>query len=124
MQRETFFLPYDRNLVDRARELRKNMTAMEQKLWQKYLRSCSVRVLRQRPIDRFIVDFYIPKCKLVIEVDGASHFTSEGKAYDLERTEILENYGLKVIRFTNEEVQYTFEGVCFQIDQEIQQEIC
>ncbi len=120
MQHDTFFLPYNRNLVSRARELRKNMTPMEQKLWHKYLRGCSVKVLRQRPIDNFIVDFYIPKCKLVIEVDGDSHFMPEGLVRDAERTAILEDYGLTIIRFTNEEIRDTFEGVCHQITKEIQ----
>ena len=116
MKHDTFFLPYNRNLVNRARELRKNMTPMEQKLWHKYLRGCSVKVLRQRPINNFIVDFYVPKSKLVIEIDGDSHFTPEGQTRDSERTAILESYGLKVIRFTNNEVQNTFEDVCNQID--------
>jgi len=92
---------------------------MEQKLWQKYLRRCSVRVLRQRPIDNFIVDFYIPKCKLVIEVDGNSHFTAEGSARDAERTLVLEGLGLQVIRFNNAEVENSFEGVCGKIEEEI-----
>ncbi|HBR74940.1 MAG TPA: endonuclease, partial [Cyanobacteria bacterium UBA11159] len=55
-------------------------------------------------IDHFIVDFYCPSLKLVIEVDGESHFTDEEKAWDRERTERLEGYGLTIIRFTNEQV--------------------
>ncbi|MGA1411295.1 MAG: endonuclease domain-containing protein, partial [Prochlorotrichaceae cyanobacterium] len=50
--------------------------------------------------------------KLVIEVDGDSHFSDEGKAYDEERTQQLEGYGLKVVRFTNREVLQEFESVC------------
>ena len=70
---------------------------------------------RQKPINNFIVDFYFPKLKLVIEVDGDSHFTDSGLVYDEERTRVLEGYGLRVIRFTNDEVVQNFEGVCEQI---------
>ncbi|NJO98471.1 MAG: endonuclease domain-containing protein [Pleurocapsa sp. CRU_1_2] len=114
-----FYLPYNSDLVEKAKELRKNMTAAEKKLWHGYLRSFKFRVLRQRPIAFFIVDFYCAALKLVIEVDGDSHFTDEGKIYDVKRTEILEGYGLKVIRFTNEEVLHNFEAVCDRLDQEI-----
>lgn len=107
-----FYLPYDANLITRAKELRKNMTVAEKKLWHGYLRNFKFRVLRQRPIANFIVDFYCAALKLVIEVDGDSHFTEEGCAYDAERTSILEGYGLKVIRFTNYEVLHCFESVC------------
>ena len=65
-----FHLPYNRNLVTRAKELRKNITLAEKKLWYGYLRKFPLRVLRQKPIDNFIVDFYCAKLKLVIEIDG------------------------------------------------------
>jgi very-short-patch-repair endonuclease len=99
-----FHLPYNSALIDRARELRKNMTAAEKKLWYGYLRTFKFKVFRQRPIDHFIVDFYCPSLKLVIEIDGDSHFTDEGKEYDQERTQRLEGYGLTVLRFTNQQV--------------------
>lgn len=102
--------------MERAKELRKNMTPAEKKLWQNYLRRFQFRVLRQRPIDNFIVDFYCAKLRLVIEIDGESHFTDEGKDYDAERTSILEGYGLRVIRFTNAQVLKNLEGVCRQIE--------
>jgi very-short-patch-repair endonuclease len=96
-----FHLPYNRNLITKAKKLRKNMTSAEKKLWYEYLRTFPLRVLRQKPIDHFIVDFYCAKLKLVIEVDGDSHFTDDGIQSDRRRTEILEGYGLTVIRFTN-----------------------
>jgi very-short-patch-repair endonuclease len=111
-----FHLPYNCSLVAKAKELRKNMTLAEKKLWFGYLRTFKFRVLRQRPIDNFIVDFYCHTLKLVIEIDGESHFTTSGRMADLERTKILEGYGLKVIRFTNEEVLHSFEGVCSKIE--------
>jgi very-short-patch-repair endonuclease len=107
-----FYLPYNTELVARAKKLRKNMTIAEKKLWYSYLKSFKFKVLRQRPIDHFIVDFYCPTLKLVIEIDGDSHFTDEGKDYDQERTQILEGYGLKVIRFTNQQVLQEFKTVC------------
>jgi very-short-patch-repair endonuclease len=58
-----FHLPYDPALIEHARALRKNPTPAEKKLWYGYLRTCPYRVLRQRPIDRFIVDFYCTKMK-------------------------------------------------------------
>jgi very-short-patch-repair endonuclease len=114
-----FHLPYNPNLLDRAKELRKNLTPAESKLWHGYLRNFKYRVLRQRPIDHFIVDFYCHSLKLVIEIDGDSHFTETAQAADLERTQILESYGIKVIRFTNQEVLQDFERVCLKIESEI-----
>jgi len=104
-------LPYNSKLVDRAKELRKNLTEAEKKLWHGFLKTFEHRVLRQRPIDHFIVDFYCPALKLVIEIDGDSHFTEEGKEYDSERTQILEGYGLHVMRFTNNEVLDNLESI-------------
>lgn len=110
-----FHLPYNRELVPRAKELRKSMTLAEKKIWYGYLRNFKFRVLRQRPIDYFIVDFYCPGLKLVIEIDGDSHFTDEGQSYDEERTQKLESYGLSVVRFTNQQVLEEFQGVCEQL---------
>nr|WP_217523364.1 DUF559 domain-containing protein [Pleurocapsa sp. PCC 7327] len=87
-----FYLPYNRNLVERAKQLRKNMTAAEKKLWYGYLRTFKFRVLRQRPISHFIVDFYCPSLKLVIEIDGENHCTNDAQEYDVARTQKLEEY--------------------------------
>ena len=114
-----FHLPYNRQLVETAKELRKNMTPAEKRLWSGYLRTFKFRILRQKPINNFIVDFFCAQLKLVIEVDGESHFTDEGKDYDWERTQILEGYGLKVLRFTNDEVLQDWEGVCRRIEESI-----
>ncbi len=111
-----FHLPYNPALIARAKELRKHMTSAEKKLWYSYLRQFRFKVLRQRPIDHFIVDFYCPSLKLVIEIDGNSHFTDEGQAYDQERTAQLEGYGLSVIRFTNQQVLQEFRSVCEQLN--------
>ena len=104
-------LPYEEGLVSRARELRKNMTPAEKKLWYQYLCRFPLRVWRQRPIDRYVVDFYCPKLKLVIEVDGDSHFQENAPEQDAMRTATLESYGLRVVRFTNADVLENLEGV-------------
>lgn len=111
-----FHLPYDSKLVERAKDLRKNMTVAEKKLWNDYLKTFPFRVLRQRPIDRFIVDFYCSTLRLVIEVDGDIHFIDNAPVYDQERTHILEGYGLTVLRFTNQQVLQEFQAVCLQIE--------
>ena len=111
------YLPYNKNLVPRAKELRKNMTLAEKKLWYDYLRDFKYRVHRQRPIDNFIVDFYCPQLKLVIEIDGDSHYTENAQEYDRQRTEILQGYGLKVIRFNNHDVLDNLAGVVTIIEE-------
>lgn len=112
-------MPYNPNLKEKARELRKNMTFSEKKLWNEFLKKLEVPVLRQRPILDFIVDFYIASSKLIIEIDGESHFTEDGKEYDQDRTEKLESLGLTVIRFTNREAIENFDGVCKRILEKI-----
>ncbi len=112
-----FHLPYNPQLVPRAKQFRQNPTPAEHKLWQSYLKQFPFRVLRQRPIAHFIVDFYCAALKLVIEVDGESHNTEEGEMYDEERTKILEGYGLAVVRFMNTQVMNQFEEVCGQIQE-------
>ena len=64
---------------------------------------------------RFIVDFYCPKQKLVIELDGSQHFETDAMAYDRERTQYLEGLGCRVVRFTNAQVDNQFSSVCQQI---------
>lgn len=114
-----FHLPYDSQLVSRAKYLRQHPTPTEKKLWQEYLRTFKFWLLRQRPIHYFIVDFYCAALKLVIEIDGEHHFSAAGQVYDCERTRVLEGYGLRVIRFTNDEVMNDFEAVCRQIEEMI-----
>ena len=113
------YFPYNPELVDRAKTLRKNMTTAERKLWFEYLRQFPLKVYRQRPIDHYIVDFFCPKLKLVIEVDGDTHFTDDAEEYDRIRSETLEGYGLTIIRFTNNEMFHNFSAVCATIEENI-----
>ena len=115
----TSHLPYNPKLIDKARELRKNMTKAEKKLWFGFLRNHRYHFYRQRPIDNYIVDFYCAPVGLIIEVDGDIHDREDVKEYDKERSDLLETYNLDVIRFKNEEIFRNFKKVCEAIDEKI-----
>ena len=102
--------------IENARRLRREMTKEERKLWYEFLRTYPVRFMRQRPIGRFIVDFYCAQAKLVIEVDGSQHYEPDGIAYDAERSEVLAARGIDVLRIPNNAVRENFRAVCEQID--------
>ena len=99
--------------------MRKNMTPQEKHLWYDFLSKHNIKFVKQRPIGRFVADFYCSKAKLVIEIDGSQHYTDEGKNYDEFRTEIINKYGVKVVRFSNYDIDNNFEGVCAEIEREI-----
>ena len=84
--------------------MRNEMTAAEKKLWYGYLEQDRNRWLRQKPIGDYIIDFYCPKLKLVIEVDGTTHLENKDKVYDKKRTEELEKLGIKILRFWNNDI--------------------
>lgn len=107
---------YNGDLIPRARELRREMTRHERRLWYDFLRLYPVKIYRQRPISGFIADFYCASARLVIELDGSQHFTPEGLAYDAGRTEVFDSLGVEVIRFTNRQIDREFSAVCAQID--------
>ena len=114
---------HNKKLVPLARILRKNMTKEERRLWYESLRLSSVRFYRQKVFGQYILDFYCPKARLVVEVDGGQHTEPEAKAYDAERTAFLESYGLQVLRFSNYEVNCHFAEVCECIGNIVQQAI-
>ena len=109
-------LNYNKKNIVLAQNLRKNATKQEKHLWYDFLSSYKPRFQRQKAIDDFIADFYCHEAKLIIEIDGSQHFTDNGFAKDKRRTEILEGYDLKVLRFTNSEIDKEFYWVCEQID--------
>ena len=114
---------HNKKLVNNAKFLRKNMTKEERKLWYDFLRSYTIRFLRQKIIGNYIVDFYCPKANLVIELDGSEHYTDKGIVYDEERTEYLKNFGLQVIRIPNNYLKENFQGVCEYIDSLVKQSL-
>ena len=107
---------YNKDLVRFARNLRNNMTLEEKKLWFKFLRGYGVPFSRQKILGKYIADFYCDRAKLVIELDGPTHFTEKGELHDEERTEYLKRFGIKVLRISNLSVLYYFDDVCWLID--------
>lgn len=101
-----FMRPYARYLKPYARRLRGTMTDAEQRLWFHVRRNQinGIQFYRQMPLGRYIVDFYAPAAKLIVEVDGGQHFTAEGRADDARRDTALAQMGLRVLRFDDREV--------------------
>ena len=118
-------MDYIRNiqLTERAQKLRKHATEQENHLWYAFLRDYPVQFRRQVTMNRFIVDFYCAKAKLILEVDGSQHYTEDGEAYDSERTARLESFGYIVLRITNDDVNQRFRNVCEMIDKEVKERI-
>ena len=112
-------LEYNKNLIPRAKELRKNATPQENELWYKVLRTYPFRFQRQKTIGQFIVDFYCHEVKLALELDGSQHFTPEGHTYDEARTAAIETFGVTVLRFTKQDIDSQFRAVCTQIDKAV-----
>ena len=107
--------------LNMARALRREMTPHERKLWYLFLRKYPVKIYKQRIIGKYIVDFYCASARLVIEIDGSQHYEDFGMVSDLGRTEVLESYGLKVVRYSNREIDREFSAVCEDIDRLIRQ---
>jgi len=116
------FIPYDKNLVSRARELRKETTEAERLFWDKILKNkklTGLKFTRQKPINHFIVDFYCASLGLAIEIDGEIHVFQ--KARDRERDSILQQkFGLRIIRYTNEKVLSDVRKVAKDLIRKIQ----
>ena len=119
-------LPINRELKAFAVKMRKNQTDEENKVWYQILKGRVPKFHRQRIIGNYIVDFYCPKLKLIIEIDGYQHFYEENREDDNKRTEYLEKLGYRVLRFENtevnkdiEEVRYIINNVCEEKMKEI-----
>ena len=104
------------SLKSKRKGLRSNLTPAEARLW-KYINGNQLgkKFRRQHSIGYYIVDFYCPQSKLVIELDGSPHDTEQGYEKDKERSNYLEGAGAKVIRFQNQEVIKNLEGVLEEI---------
>ena len=111
-------LRYNKSLKECSISLRVNMTEAERLLWEK-IRGKQLKgyqFYRQKTIgNNSIVDFYCPKAKLVIELDGGQHYSSEGKAKDRERDGYMKGIGLRVLRFSDKEVFENTQGVLERI---------
>ena len=104
-------IPYNPDLKQKARDLRKSGTKAEALLWKKLQgrQLAGYKFLRQRPIDEYIVDFYCPELMLVVEIDGITH--ENRQKYDRARQKRLESFGLQVIRYHDSDVKENLEGV-------------
>ena len=91
------------------------MTKEERDLWYDFLKGLTITVNRQKVIGRYIVDFYIASHKLAIELDGSQHYEEMNVEYDNQRREYLNNLGIKVIRYSNEDINRSFSQVCQDI---------
>jgi very-short-patch-repair endonuclease len=114
---QSYYYNASREIMDTAKRLRKNMTQAEKILWQE-LKGKKVNgrhFRRQHPIYRYIADFYCHKEKLVIEVDGSYHNNPEQRDYDKNRDATMNEYDIKVLRFTNEEILTRLDNVLERI---------
>jgi len=112
----------DEKIKSFSRELRKNMTKEERHLWYDFLKEYPVSFRRQMPFSHYILDFYCPKAKLAVELDGTQHYLDEGKMHDaLRETYLRENFGIRILRFSNVDVNKNFEGVCMAVDMAVKQ---
>jgi len=105
----------------KRRLLRRNMPQAETLLWSK-LRGTGMKghkFRRQYSVKNYVLDFYCPKQKLAIEIDGDSHFTDGAEEYDRERQAVIESYGIRFLRFTNAEVRENIEGVVMRIMEDL-----
>jgi len=110
-------LPYNKNLKELARDLRKNMTDAERRIWSKIRRKQlkEFQFYRQKNIGNYIVDFYCPAAKLIVEVDGGQHYSEENIVKDEVRDRFLNDLGFRVLRFSNSDVFKNIEGVVTRI---------
>ena len=106
-------------IFERAKAMRENMTQAEKAVWEllKSKNKLGLRFKPQHPIDIFITDFYCHPLKLVIEIDGGIHKSVDQRDYDMVRETELEHWGIKVIRFTNEEVEKNITHIQNEIEQ-------
>ena len=107
---------YNNRLIPLAKQMRKEMTKEDHRLWYDYLRGYPVRFSRQKVLGKYIADFYCAKIGLVIELDGSQHYSKDGKAYDNFRTEKLNKFGITVLRISNCDIDKHFDNACAYID--------
>ncbi len=111
---------YNKNNIPLAKNLRKNMTPWERKLWYDFLRDYPLRFQRQKAIGNYIADFYCAKARLIIELDGGGHYLPEQIKSDELRTKELESMNLTILRICNLDIDRNFCGVCEYVDRLVQ----
>ena len=106
---------HNARLTSNAQKLRRTMTGEERHLWYDFLKKLPLTVHRQKIIGRYIVDFYIAKAGLVIELDGSQHGEEEALLADQARDQFMREQGLCVLRYTNADIHTRFQAVCQDI---------
>ena len=114
---------HNENLTCLAQNLRGKSTKEENKLWYQYLKNYKFHFKRQYVIQNYIVDFYCPKAKLAIELDGSQHYEPQAMIRDQIRTENIEELGIEIIRFPNDVVNKKFNELCEYLDFYVQKRI-
>lgn len=118
---------HNKYILDLAKELRNNMTKEERHLWFDFLKlyhkQYNIIFLRQKIIGSYIVDFYCPKAKLVIELDGSQHYEEKAEKHDNERTIYLNQHGIEVLRYSNLDILTRFSDVCRDIEYHVDERI-
>src|SRR5690348_15451747 len=114
--RDRRLVPYNLRLKTPSRTLRRDSTPAERKLWFEFLSYLPEKFTRQKPLGSYVADFYCSRLRLVIEIDGDSHFAA-GETHDAERTAALAALDVRVVRLSNLEVREQFEAVCMRIQE-------
>ena len=109
--------PYAKSMKPLSQKLRSDQTNAERILWNRINRDqlLGFRFNRQKPLLNYIVDFYCPKAKLIIELDGSQHYEADYQEKDALRDAELTSLGFTVMRFSNDEVYFEIEAVVEQI---------
>ena len=123
--KELTSLDYDRRLKPYSRILRTGMTVPEKMLWSKIRKRqvLGIRFYRQRPLSRFIVDFFAPKPRVVIELDGIQHTGQEHAYQDSQRDAYFKNHGMIVLRYSNTQIKDDLESIVLDISGYVQSRI-
>lgn len=104
-------------ILQRARELRREMTPWERKLWYGFLRRYPVKWRKQHILGGFFLDFYCSEAGLVVELDGDQHYEEAQALHDERRTAFLNAKGILVVRYRNRDIDRNLSYICEQIDQ-------
>ena len=110
-------IAHNKKLIKNAQTLRKNMTDEEKHLWYDFLKKLPFTVNRQKNIGNYIVDFYIHSKGIVIELDGSQHLSEEHEISDKKRDAELNKLGLRVIRYTNDDIKKHFYEACTELSE-------
>ena len=114
-------LPFKKELKPLARNLRSSMTDAEQLIWSRIRKKqiCDVQFYRQKNIGNYIVDFYCPKGKLILEIDGSQHYEEEGMKKDRARDNYFDDLSLTVMRFSDIDVFKNINGILERIQEHL-----